>query len=94
MESKLQYAHGWLGRRMHGGSYGWRPDCYLLPEHKSISDGAMGSKMTKMVLIFQLAFFFFAGVQIVSHERECAKTEAMSAILVSMPLESLSEVRI
>ncbi len=50
--------------------------------------------MVRFIMAFQLIFFFVAGTQIIQHERECAKNEAISMMLISMPPSVLSEVRI
>lgn len=94
MESKLQYAHGWLGRYLHGRAYGGRSYYHLLSEHKIISDGVMGSKMIRLIMISEVVFFLLAGMQIVSHERQCARIDAVSEIFITMPLSSLSDVSI
>lgn len=94
MEGQLQYAHGWVGRRMHGRSYCWRPYNHVLSEHKRISYGVMDCKMIKLIMFTQLAFFFFAGIQAVSHKVICARNDGISSVLIGMPVKNLSDVDI
>lgn len=87
MESKLQHADGGLGRSVHGGSDCRRIHCKLLPKHKILSYRFMGSKMIKLIMLMELAFFFWAGTVMFSPQAECEK-------YVSMTLYELTNVKI
>ena len=50
--------------------------------------------MVRFIMAFQLIFFFMIGTQVVQRERECARVEGISAVLISMPIQALTEVRI
>ncbi len=93
MEKKLQHAHGRVGRVPNGGDDHRRSHCSLLSRNKSIFTSIMGCKM-KIIFAAQLVFFFIAGTQIAEHQIQCARTEAVSMMLLSLPLSSLSNVRI
>lgn len=94
MESKLQHAHGGVGWRMYGRDYGRRSPNHLLSKHKNLSHGFMASKITRLIMVAQLAFFAIAGIQIAVHGLECAKNEATTTMLLSMTPAELSQINI
>lgn len=93
MEAKLQYGNGMVGRGLHVCIIPRNGSHKLLSRHKRLPNKSMGIKM-KAILGFQILFFFFAGTLIVNHEVACAKAQAISEVIISLPLKSLMEMKV
>ena len=50
--------------------------------------------MIRLVLVFQMIFFFVAGTQVINHEIKVARAEAYANILLEMPVGALSSIDI
>lgn len=93
MEAKLQHSNGGMGQRLHVRLISRDGNHKLLSGNKSLPDRHMGFKM-KAILVFQLAFFLFAGTLIIHHEVQCARVQAVSEVIMALPIQALGEIKV